>query len=37
MVIAGFLNFLVKENATDDTDEIVDDLMQTEKTPTTYS
>jgi maltose/moltooligosaccharide transporter len=37
MVIAGFLNFLVKENATDDADEIVDDLMQTEKTPTTYS
>jgi maltose/moltooligosaccharide transporter len=37
MVIAGFLNFLVKEGTTDDAEEIVDDLMQTEKTPTTYS
>jgi maltose/moltooligosaccharide transporter len=37
MIIAGFLNLIVKEPAIEPAGEIVDDLMQTEKTPTTYS
>ena len=37
MIIAGFLNFIVKDNAKETAEEIVDELMLTEKTPTTYS
>ena len=37
MIIAGFLNLIVKDSSTDAAEEIVDDLMLTEKTPTTYS
>ncbi|MDQ3683966.1 MAG: MFS transporter [Bacteroidota bacterium] len=37
MVIAGFLNFLVKETKDVSAAEIIEDTMMTEKTPTTYS
>jgi maltose/moltooligosaccharide transporter len=37
MVLAGFLNLIVNEDKTEAAEEIVDDVMQTEKTPTTYS
>ncbi|HYO22496.1 MAG TPA: MFS transporter [Flavisolibacter sp.] len=38
MIIGGFLNFVVKDdNANESAEEIVDELMLTEKTPTTYS
>ena len=37
MVLAGFLNLIVKEDTAGSAEEVVDDLMQTEKTPTTYS
>jgi maltose/moltooligosaccharide transporter len=37
MIIAGFLNFVVKDNTKESAEEIVDEFMTTEKTPTTYS
>jgi maltose/moltooligosaccharide transporter len=37
MIVAGILNLIVKENTTEAAEEIVDELMTTEKTPTTYS
>ncbi|MBB1284719.1 MFS transporter [Flavisolibacter sp. BT320] len=37
MIIAGFLNFIVNENTKESAEEIVDELMLTEKTPTSYS
>jgi len=37
MVIAGFLNFIVKDSRHESATEIIDDTMMTEKTPTTYS
>lgn len=37
MVLAGFLNLIVKENQTEPAEQMVDEIMQTEKTPTTYS
>ncbi len=37
MVIAGFLNFMVKDSRHESATEIIDDTMMTEKTPTTYS
>jgi hypothetical protein len=36
MILAGFMNLLVKENTTETAEEIVEELMQSEKTPTTY-
>jgi maltose/moltooligosaccharide transporter len=37
MILAGFLNFIVNENSKESAEEIVDELMLTEKTPTSYS
>lgn len=37
MILAGFLNFIVKEDTKESAEEIVDELMLTEKTPTSYS
>ncbi len=37
MIMAGFLNFIVKEDTKESAEEIVDEAMLTEKTPTTYS
>jgi len=37
MIIAGFLNFIVKDNTKESAQEMVDDLITSEKTPTTYS
>lgn len=37
MIIAGFLNFVVKDNTKETATDMVDDLITTEKTPTTYS
>ena len=37
MVIAGFLNFIVKDTKHESATEIIEDTMMTEKTPTTYS
>lgn len=37
MILAGFLNFIVKEDTKESAEEIVDELMVTEKTPTSYS
>ena len=38
MIIAGFLNFIVKDTSGKESpDEIVDEVMQTEKTPTSYT
>ena len=37
MILAGFLNFMVKEDTKESAEEIVDELMLTEKTPTSYS
>jgi maltose/moltooligosaccharide transporter len=37
MVIAGILNFVVKDRTEETANETIDDIMITEKTPTTYS
>ena len=37
MIIAGFLNFIVKEDGKESAEEIVDEVMLTEKTPPSYS
>ncbi|HEV7330091.1 MAG TPA: MFS transporter [Flavisolibacter sp.] len=37
MILAGFLNFIVKEDPKESAEEIVDEVMLTEKTPTSYS
>ncbi len=37
MIIAGLLNIIVHERREDSAEEIVEDAMITEKTPTSYS
>lgn len=37
MVIAGLLNFIVKEDQDENATEIIDEVMSTEHSPTTYS
>jgi maltose/moltooligosaccharide transporter len=37
MIIAGFLNFIVKDTKHETATEIIDDTMRSEKTPTAYS
>jgi maltose/moltooligosaccharide transporter len=36
MIIAGLLNFIVRERGDESSDEIVDDVMESEQTPKTY-
>ena len=36
MILAGLLNFIVKEDKEETADEIIDDVMQSEKSPTSY-
>ena len=37
MIIAGFLNFIVKDTRHESAAEIIEDTMMSEKTPTAYS
>ncbi|HVK96677.1 MAG TPA: MFS transporter [Flavisolibacter sp.] len=37
MIIAGLLNFIVNDRKEDDADDIIEDALDTEKTPVTYS
>jgi maltose/moltooligosaccharide transporter len=37
MVLAGILNLIVKENTKESAEEVVDEIMQAEKSPTTYT
>ncbi|HUC82657.1 MAG TPA: MFS transporter [Flavisolibacter sp.] len=37
MIIAGLLNFIVKEDTKESAEEIIDETMLTQKTPTSYS
>ena len=37
MIIAGLLNFIVKEDTKESAEEIIDEAMLTQKTPTSYS
>ena len=36
MIIAGLLNFIVKESKEETAEEIIEDVMQSEKSPTSY-
>ena len=36
MIIAGFLNFIVRESKEETSEEIIEDVMKTEQSPTTY-
>jgi maltose/moltooligosaccharide transporter len=36
MIIAGLLNFIVHEGKEETAEEIIDDVMQSEKSPTSY-
>jgi maltose/moltooligosaccharide transporter len=37
MIIAGLMNFIVRENRMDDARDVIDDIMRTEESPTTYT
>jgi maltose/moltooligosaccharide transporter len=36
MIIAGFMNFIVKDNKDETSEEIIEDVMKSEQTPTSY-